>query len=339
MSSGRVIGVVAFCTGISLLGGSTLAFAQDSQDAPAPEASAPASAPSEQQNQSSGVWRRFSGPARDQTPSNPAPNPEATVPRRLIMAAGTFLTVRTNERLSSDRNQAGDGFSATLEQPIVINGLVVAQRGQTVAGRIVEAQNAGRVKGVSRLGLQLTDLTLVDGQQVQIQSQLLGLTGRKSIGRDATAVAGTTGFGAAVGAASAGWHDRGEGAAIGAGAGALAATIGVLLTRGRATVVYPESVLTFRIETPVAISTEKAPQAFRYAAATDYSRNNSREGLRPPACAGYGCPPPPSPYYYGRYWSPLYPYGPYYAPYYYGPSFAFSYGPRFYHGPGFRFRR
>src|SRR5205823_14364584 len=135
--------------------------------------------------------------------------------------------------------------------------------------------------------------TLVDGQQVRVQSQLLGLGGPKTKGRDAGAIAGSTGVGAAIGAASAGWHDRGEGAAIGAGAGALAATIGVLLTRGHATVVYPESLLTFRIEAPITISTDRAPQAFRYAASEDYGRTS--EGGRPPqrghACTGYGCPP------------------------------------------------
>jgi len=90
------------------------------------------------------------------------------------------------------------------------------------------------VSGVSHLGLTLTSLMLVDGQEVPIQSQLVVLKGAKSVGRDAAAVAGTTGLGAAIGAAA----DWGKGAAIGAGAGAVAGIIGVLMTRGYATVVY-----------------------------------------------------------------------------------------------------
>ena len=122
-------------------------------------------------------------------------------------------------------------FSATLEQPIVVDGFVVAQRGQTVSGRVTEAQKAGRVEGTSRLGVELTDLTFVDGQQASVHSQMINRTGPTSVGRDAAAIGGTTALGAIIGAGA----DWGRGAAIGAGAGAAAGIIGVLLTRGKPT--------------------------------------------------------------------------------------------------------
>jgi hypothetical protein len=242
----------------------------------------------------------------------------------LTIKAGTFVTVRVNEPLSSDRNQAGDAFSATLVQPVVVDGVIVADRGQTIAGRVSEAQKAGRVEGTSRLGVQLTELTLADGNQVPIQSQLIRAGAGTSVGRDAGAIAGTTALGAAVGAAA----DWGRGAAIGAGAGAAAGIIGVLLTRGHATVIYPESVLTFRIESPVTISTERAPQAFRYVQPSDYDRPTYalQRPPQPAGCAGYGCAPPPYPYY-----------GYYGYPYSWGPGLSFFYGPRYYRGPGFYF--
>jgi hypothetical protein len=246
----------------------------------------------------------------------------------LTLKPGTFVTVRINQWLSSDRNQAGDAFSATLVRPLVVDGLVVAERGQTVGGRVTEAQKAGHVEGVSRLAIQLTDLTLVDGQQVPIRSQLLSQTGPTSVGRDAARIATTTTLGAAVGAAA----GRGVGAGIGAAAGAVAGTVGVLLTRGRPTVIYPESVFTFRIETPVTFSTDHAPQAFRYVDRNDYDRPYEGQGPPPPRagiCPGvdYGCPPSPPPYcYYGNYRSF---YHPYYYPFYYRAGFAFIYGLHF----------
>src|SRR5215831_11392698 len=151
----------------------------------------------------------------------------------LTVRPGTSLTVRINEPLSSDENQVGDVFSGTLTQPVIVLGIVVARYGQTVAGRVVEVKKAGRVSGVSRLGITLTSLTLVDGKTVPIHSQLVVHKGPTSIGRDATAVAATSGLGAAIGAAA----DWGKGAAIGAAAGAAASIIGVLLTRGYPTVV------------------------------------------------------------------------------------------------------
>ena len=211
------------------------------------------------------------------------------------------MTVRVDQMLSSDKNQAGDGFSATLTRPLVADGVVVAQRGQIIGGRVAEAQKAGRVTGVSRLAVQLTDLTLVDGQQVPIETELTSLTGPTSKARDAGAIAGTTAMGAAVGAAA----DLGVGAAIGAGAGVIAGTVGVLVTRGHPTVIYPESMLTFRLSEPITISTDRAPQAFRYVDTTnEYNRASNAQGP-PPAgpgwtCKGYGWPPPvatPPPYY------------------------------------------
>jgi hypothetical protein len=261
-----------------------------------------------------------------------------SVPPQLTIRPGTFITVRVNQALSSDHNQPGDAFAATLVRPIVVDGVVVAQRGQMVGGRVAEAVKAGRVEGVSRLGLQLTDLTLVDGQQVPIQSQLISRSGGTSVGRDVAAVGATTALGAAIGGAA----DWGRGAAIGAGAGAVAGLIGVFSTRGHATVLYPETVLTFRIEAPVTVITERAPQAFRYVDPNDYERpydTQQRMQARPPvaggACGPYGCPPPA---YYGYGYGYGYPYGYGYGyPYYWGPGVSFYfgrgfYGPRYYGG-------
>ena len=308
------------------------------------------------QDQAPRPWRNANDPPpagsdatpeqrRDQYPAPPSVDqrnyPQTdnySVPPRLTIKSGTYLTVRLNQWLSSDKNQQGDAFTATLEQPVIVDGVVVAQRGQTIAGRVSEAQKAGRVEGTSRLGLQLTDLTLVDGQQAPLQTQMINRNGSTSTGRDAAAIGGTTALGAIIGAGA----DNGRGAAIGAGAGAAAGIIGVLLTRGRPTVIYPESVLTFRVEAPITVSTDRAPQAFRYVDSQDYGRAPAVSARRP-ATSCYNCaPPPPPPPYYG---------GPgYYAydPYYYGgpgfslfvgPRFGYAYGPRFYGGYGFRGRR
>jgi hypothetical protein len=254
------------------------------------------------------------------------------IPERLTIRPGTFITVRIDQYLSSDKNQAGDGFSGTLVQPVVVDGIVVAQRGETVGGRVAEAQKAGRIKGVSRLALELTELTLVDGQQVTIVTQLASGKGPTSVGRDAAAIGGTSAVGATIGAAAEG----GAGAAIGAGAGAVAATVGVLLTRGRPTVIYPETVLTFQTAAAVTIFTDRAPQAFRYVQPNDYQQpaHSAPPQLTPAnGCGGYGCPPPPPPYYYWPPYPPyFYPYfGPVFYPFY-GPNFTFFYAPRFYGG-------
>lgn len=306
-------------------------FAADQQAAPAP--APPAPAPADQQ---------APPPPGNYTPNaqnygpNSAPNyaPAPAVPAQLTIKQGTYAIVRINQWLSSDRNQAGDTFTATLEQPLVVDGFVVAPRGATVIGRVTEAKKAGRTEGTSRLGIQLTELTLADGQQIPIQSQMISRNGQTSYGRDAAAIGGTTAVGAAIGA-GVGW---GTGAAIGAGAGAAAGIIGVLLTRGKPTVIYPESVLTFQVTAPATFATDRAPLAFQPVSAQP-AYGQQQYGQQPYGPQGYaqnqGAP-------YGAAPAPAYGYGysyPGYYPYAYGYPYGYGYYPYypFYGGVGLYF--
>jgi len=230
-----------------------------------------------------------------------------------------------NEPLSSDHSRTGDAFTATLAQPLVADGYVIARRGQTIGGRVAEAQKAGRVRGTSRLGLEITEISLVDGRQLPVTTQLMEYSGGASVGRDATAVATTTGVGAAIGAASSGRVGAGAGAA----AGAAASAIGVLVTRGRATVVYPEAGVTFRTLAPLTVSTERGNSAFHVVRQEDYEPKQQlqRRVSRAPSLLY-----PPDYFYASFYWS-------YYSPFYYGPGFFFHSSPRFFHTRGFHRRR
>jgi hypothetical protein len=259
-------------------------------------------------------------PAR---PTTPAP-----VPASLVIPGGTVIFARLAEPLSSDRNQAGDTFTATLDRPIVVDGWVVARRGETIVGSVTSAQKAGRVKGVSQLGLELTDLTVVDGQQLPVLTELWKASAGTSRGTDAAGVAATAGAGTILGAAA----DGGTGAGIGAGAGAAAAIAMVLLTRGKPTVLAPETLLSFRLKDPVTIPTTRSRQAFLPVGPKDYGSAPTLQRRGDPYVA-YPSPPP--------YYAACGPYvcAPYYA-YGYGPAFAFTYYGGYGHRGGwYRFRR
>jgi len=257
----------------------------------------------------------------------PPPAAAAPVPATLTVPAGTMVAVRTQNWLTTDHSKKGDTFTATLDQPIVADGYVVARRGQTVYGTVTLSDKGGRIHGVSQLGLALGQLTLVDGQQVSLQTEASNSKAGTSNGRDAATVGTTTGAGAVVGAVA----DGGAGAGIGAAAGAAAGLIGVLTTRGRPTVIPPESVVTFKLQAPVSINTEKSQVAYQPVTQQDFNNNTDRSNgqrrmVRPGYYAGY----PYGPNYYG--------YGPgYYYPGFY-PGF---YGGLGFYGPGFygRWRR
>ena len=249
--------------------------------------------------------------------------PQANVPANLTLPAGAFLTVRVNQWLSSDRNQSGDTFYATLAQPVIVDGVVVARRGSAVTGRVSDVKKSHSDSG-SHLGLQLTSLSLVDGQQVPIQSQVIDRNGSTMPGgQQVGTVATTTAIGAIIGAAAGG----GLGAGIGATAGAVAGGVGIAAAKGRPSEVYPETMLTFRMEAPLTISTAQSAGAFHYSDQEDYGQN----GPGPQPRMAVGGPRPVGPPM-GVYGGPYPYYDPYYSPYYYGGGFSVFVGPRFYGG-------
>jgi hypothetical protein len=186
-------------------------------------------------------------PAGTQT-EPPAPR----VPHTVTIASGTMLPVRLSETLSSDKNHPGDTFTATLDQPLVVDGFVIAERGSRVQGRIVEAQKAGRIRGVSALAIQLTSLHTSDGQDIAITTETFTKEGPTSKAEDAKKV----GIGAALGAAIGAIAGGGKGAAIGAGVGGGAGAGTVAATRGKPAELTVETRIPFRLTDTVTV-TEK----------------------------------------------------------------------------------
>jgi hypothetical protein len=190
-------------------------------------------------------------PVQVAPPAAPAPPPPAP---QVTLTAGTLITVRTIEALSTERNQGGDTFTATLDQPLVADGFVIAERGARLEGRIVSAQRAGRVTGLADLSLELVQLKTSDGQRVPIETQTFVKRGETSKGQDAAKIGTVAAIGAVIGAVAGG----GKGAAIGAGAGGAAGAGTVMGTRGKAVVLPPETKISFRLRNSVTL-TERQP--------------------------------------------------------------------------------
>jgi hypothetical protein len=62
------------------------------------------------------------------------------------LAVGTLLTVRLNDALPGAKSKGGESFTASLDDPVVVNGNTALPRGTTVRGR-VESVRAAAVKG------------------------------------------------------------------------------------------------------------------------------------------------------------------------------------------------
>jgi hypothetical protein len=187
------------------------------------------------------------------SPPQPPPAPEPPPPpqpRKVTLSAGTLLPVRLGETLTSEKNKEGDAFTATLDRPLVIDGFVVAERGARLEGRVVEADRAGKIRGVSHLAIELVKLTTADGQRINIRTEPFRKDGQAERGRDAAKIGAGAAIGAAIGAIAGG----GRGAAIGAGVGGAAGTGTVLATRGQPAQLPVETRISFRVNETVTIT-------------------------------------------------------------------------------------
>ncbi|MBS1830365.1 MAG: hypothetical protein JST93_34000 [Acidobacteria bacterium] len=183
------------------------------------------------------------------TPMKPKEPAKPAEPNSVTVSGGTTIPIRLAQTLDSSKLEDGQAFQATLDQPLVVDGFVIAERGAAIEGRVVSAVQAGRVKGLSHLSIELTRLTTSDGQRVPIRTAAWEKEGEKDTKGDATKVAVGAGIGAALGAIFGG----GKGAATGAGAGGAAGAGTVLATRGKPVVLAAETRISFKLKDPVTI--------------------------------------------------------------------------------------
>ena len=141
-------------------------------------------------------------------------------------------------------------FGGTLDQPLEIDGFVVAERGARVEGRVSEVQEAGRVRGLAQLTLELTRLHTSDGQSIPIRTTQFVQQGPASKKQDAEKIGAGAVLGTIIGAIAGG----GKGAAIGAAAGGAAGAGTVAATRGKPAVLPTETRVSFRIDQAVEIT-------------------------------------------------------------------------------------
>ena len=170
-------------------------------------------------------------------------------PTRITVPAGTQISIRTSDEVSSEKAQVGDIFHGAISSPITIDDQTVIPNTADVEGRVVEVKSAGRFAGQSVLTLELTKLML-DGKTYNIQTDRWTKSGS---GRGKSTAA-KVGGGAAVGAVLGGIFGGGKGAAIGAAAGAGAGTGVSAATKGQQIDLKPETALNFQLQNSITIT-------------------------------------------------------------------------------------
>ena len=172
---------------------------------------------------------------------------------KVTVPDGSVLSVRLLESVNSDTNQPGDKFLASLASPVMVGDRVVIPAEAGLQGKIVEVRSTGRFAGRSSVILELTRLAY-NGKIYQLRTSRYSKQGPSRDTRSAGTIGGGAGVGAILGAILGG----GRGAAIGAVIGAGVGTGVQAATKGAQVRLPAESVLSFRLATPLAVTPSSA---------------------------------------------------------------------------------
>ncbi len=182
-------------------------------------------------------------------PASSATSASSAAPEPLNIPAGTPITVRLQQSLSSASAAPGERFDAVIDEPVVVSDRVILPLGTPVTGHVVVARRSGRLHHPGELGLTLDTVT-VGQREISLATSSVVARGGSHKKRNWALIGGGTGGGALIGALAAG----GKGALIGTGIGAAAGTTTAFVTGKKDVGFGAERRLRFRLRNDVSLS-------------------------------------------------------------------------------------
>jgi type IV secretion system protein VirB10 len=186
----------------------------------------------------------------------------------VTVAPGTHIPLALINSVGTRHSMVGDHVYLQTVFPILVNGTVAIPPGSYVLGTVTELKRPGRIKGKGELFLRFDSLTLPNGVMRDFRGRVSAvdarddeklerregkIEGEGNVAGDLKTVGETAAAGASVGevAALASRGGYGEGALVGAGAGAAAGLLGVLLTRGPGATLSQGSTIEMVLDRPL----------------------------------------------------------------------------------------
>ncbi len=169
---------------------------------------------------------------------------------KVTIPSGTPLKVTLNDTLQTNKNQEGDAFTGTLDEPVEMEGKILIPSGSTCTGVITKLVKGGTLKTSPEIAFVVTEITTPKGKTYAVEVDTVYKKGKSHTGREV----GMIGGGAAAGAIVGGLLGKKKGALIGAVAGAAAGT-GAAAATGRENIIYPAGLtLTFNLQSPLTVT-------------------------------------------------------------------------------------
>src|SRR5260370_9144797 len=124
-------------------------------------------------------------------------------PRPLVVPAETVIAGVLDEPVGSKISTPGQNFSATVREPVEVDGRVAIPKGARATGIVKNAKPAGRFKGGASLELTLVSIE-VNGTNYDVHTTAPTEASKGKGKRTAAMVAGGAGAGALIGGLAAG---------------------------------------------------------------------------------------------------------------------------------------
>ena len=219
-----------------------------------------ASNPTERQSGDITPQTTYQEPPKAQTPA-PAPAPRPRAPRpaprapepsrpveapSITLAMGTPVKVDVTAAITSETAQAGDAWSGTVKENVIVGDRVVIPAGSTVNG-VVKAATPAKKGDRAMLELGISSVN-VNGKAIAVRGSSESVVAGSTRARNLGAIGGGAAAGAVIGHAIGG---SGKGTLIGALIGGAASSAAVSATKGYQVTIKPGTEITFTTDDAV----------------------------------------------------------------------------------------
>lgn len=190
--------------------------------------------------------------------------------QKISVPAGVTIHSRLSETLTTQSNVQGDPFTATVSEPLMVDGHEVIPIGASIQGRISAVQRPGHFRGVGEMLLTAEKITFPDGRSFPLYAVLVstyGSEGAKVVGDEGAIVGPSSrvgtieevgagmGAGGAVGTLFGGLH----GAVVGGAIGGVAGFVDTLRRRGPDLTLTTGTQLNYQLNRALDLSNVSAP--------------------------------------------------------------------------------
>ena len=212
-------------------------------------------------------WTRVNEPRPPQVPDQMAlatvgpdslgvalgPEERPRIIEELVISADSVIGLQIDTPVSSEDAVVEDDVEARVTRDVVVANETAVPAGTRVMGSVVLVENAGKIKGVSRLGVRFHTVVMDDGAEVPIVTETLYREGKAKGGESAAKIGGAAVGGAILGAIFGGR----QGAAIGGAAGAAGGTAMAVAGDAQPATLPAGTTVTVRLSRPATVTVER----------------------------------------------------------------------------------